>query len=65
MLYFVGTFTQVSRTRPVRQASERAHVDFLSPSHTRREKIERTFIFKHDYLAFLSNMQLKEFAVLF
>jgi hypothetical protein len=59
MLDFVGTFTQVSRTRPMWQESERAHVDFISPSHTRHEKIERTFIFKHDYLPFPSNMELK------
>jgi hypothetical protein len=60
---FGGPFTQVPRThalRPVRRASARVWTS-LTPPHTRLEKVERTSIFKYDYLHFNKQGGTKEF----
>jgi hypothetical protein len=57
-LDFGGPFTQVPHARP----GERARVwASLTPPHTRLEEVERTYIFKYDYLYFNKQGGTKEF----
>jgi hypothetical protein len=65
---FGGPFTQVQRTRALRPAQPgevrraSAHVwASLTPPHTRLEKVERTYIFKYEYLHFNKQGSTKEF----
>jgi hypothetical protein len=61
-LDFGGPFTQVPRTapRPVRRAGTRVWTS-LTPPHIRLEEVERTSIFKYDYLHFHKQGGTKEF----